>query len=69
HLFNDYISGPAQPVVNRIRNLYLWEILIKLPKNADLMHQCKTIIKQQAAIIHNTKNLSGVIIIPDVDPV
>jgi len=69
HLFKDYISGPAQPVVNRIRNLYLWEILIKLPKNAELIHQCKTIIKQQAAIIHNTKNLSGVIIIPDVDPV
>lgn len=69
HKFGNYLNGPAQPVVDRIRNLYLWEILIKLPKDTTLISQCKNEIKQQIAIIHNTKNLSGVIILPDVDPV
>lgn len=67
--YQNFINGPAQPVIDRIRNLYLWEILIKLPKDASLINQCKTAIKQQIAIIHNTKNLSGVIILPDVDPI
>lgn len=67
--FKQYIQGPSQPVIDRIRNLYLWEILIKLPKDATIIHQCKIAILQQTAIIHNTKNLRGVMVVPDVDPV
>ena len=64
-----YLHGPAQPVVDRIRNMYLWEILIKLPKDTTLIQHAKMAIQQQIAIIHNTKNLRSVIILPDVDPV
>ncbi|MBX2930898.1 MAG: primosomal protein N' [Chitinophagaceae bacterium] len=67
--YQPYLQGPSQPVIDRIRNLYLWEILIKLPKDVSFIHQCKIAIFQQIAIIHNTKNLRGVMIVPDVDPI
>jgi primosomal protein N' (replication factor Y) len=67
--FEQYITGPAQPVVNRIRNQYLWDVLIKLPKNAALINQCKMQIEQQTAIIKFNKRYRSVSIIADVDPV
>jgi len=67
--YSKYLNGPAQPVVDRIRNQYLWEIMIKLPKNATLIHNCKKEIEQQTAIIHNNKNYRSVTILPDVDPI
>ncbi|TAH08904.1 MAG: primosomal protein N' [Sphingobacteriia bacterium] len=68
-LFGNYINGPSQPVVDRIRNQYLWEILLKLPKDAGLVQQCKTAIRQQTAIIQNNKRYRAVHIIPNTDPV
>lgn len=67
--FEKYLSGPAEPVVNRIRNLYLWELLIKLPKDAALIHRCKTEILQQMQIVQTNKNYRGVTIHADIDPV
>jgi primosomal protein N' (replication factor Y) len=67
--FEKYITGPAQPVVNRIRNQYLWDVLIKLPKNAKLIHQCKMQIEQQAAILKFNKRYRSVGIVADVDPI
>lgn len=68
-LFGNYINGPSQPVVDRIRNQYLWELLLKLPKDAGLVQQCKTAIRQQTAIIQNNKRYRAVHIIPNTDPV
>ena len=67
--FKQYLNGPAQPPVDRIRNQYLWEILIKLPKDANLINQCKLEIKQQTAIIKSEKRYGSVSIVVDVDPV
>lgn len=67
--YSAYLNGPAQPVVDRIRNQYLWEIMIKLPKDAALINQCKKEIQQQTIIIQNHKNYRSVTILPDVDPV
>ncbi len=67
--FSHECNGPAQPVIDRIRNQYLWEILIKLPKDARRIKQCKTEIRQQAVIIQSNKRYRGVTIIADVDPV
>jgi primosomal protein N' (replication factor Y) len=67
--FEKYITGPAQPVINRIRNQYLWDVLLKLPKNAQLMQQCKLQIDQQTAILKFNKRYRAVDIVPDVDPV
>jgi len=66
--FPKEISGPAQPVIDRIRNQYLWELLIKLPKNMQHIGQCKQMIIQQTAIIQSNKRYSSVRIIVDVDP-
>ncbi len=62
-------NGPAQPVVDRVRNQYLWEILIKLPKDAKRINQCKREIQQQTIIIQTNKRYRSVTILPDVDPV
>lgn len=67
--FGHYCNGPAQPVVDRVRNQYLWEIMIKLPKDARLINQCKKEIQQQTIIIQTTKRYRSVTILPDVDPV
>jgi primosomal protein N' (replication factor Y) len=66
--FEKNISGPAPPVVNRIRNQYLWDVLIKLPKNTQLINQCKLQVEQQIAILKFNKRYRSVDIIPDVDP-
>ncbi|MEO6915633.1 MAG: primosomal protein N', partial [Chitinophagaceae bacterium] len=39
--FGKYMVGPAEPLVNRVRNLYLMELMIKLPKDAALIKSCK----------------------------
>ncbi|MEP6466860.1 MAG: primosomal protein N' [Parafilimonas sp.] len=67
--FEPYITGPAQPVINRLRNKYLWDLLLKLPKNAALINQCKTQIEQQTGILKFNKRYRSVDIIVDVDPV
>ena len=67
--FAPYLNGPAQPVVDRIRNQYIWEILIKLPKDASLINQCKKEIQQQTVIIQTNKLYRSVTVLPDVDPV
>lgn len=67
--FGAECNGPAQPVVDRVRNQYLWEILIKLPKDAKRIQLCKREIRQQAVIIQSNKRYRSVTILPDVDPV
>ncbi|MES2329133.1 MAG: primosomal protein N' [Bacteroidota bacterium] len=67
--FGAECNGPAQPVVDRVRNQYLWEILIKLPKDAGRINLCKREIQQQAVIIQSNKRYRSVTILPDVDPV
>ena len=67
--FADQSNGPAQPVVDRVRNQYLWEILIKLPKDAKRINFCKQEIQQQTIIIQSNKRYRSVTILPDVDPV
>lgn len=67
--FGEFIVGPAEPVINRIRNQYLMEILFKLPKDASLIKQCKSAIKEQIAVFHQQKKFRSVVVIPDVDVV
>lgn len=64
-----YVSGPAEPAVNRVRNQYLFELLLKLPKDAQFIRRCKQDIWQQIAIIQSNKRYRSVTIIVDVDAV
>lgn len=67
--YASYIQGPAEAIIPRIRNKYLWEILLKLPKDLALIDQCKKEILQQAAILFSYKRFASLTIQPDVDPV
>lgn len=67
--FKTYINGPAQPPVDRIRNQYLWELLLKLPKDTKLIEQCKAAIKQQIIILNNHPTYARVTVVIDVDAV
>jgi primosomal protein N' (replication factor Y) len=67
--YDKYLVGPAEPVVNRVRNQYLMELLLKLPKDARTINLCKKLIHDQVAILHNDKRFRSVVILPDVDAV
>ncbi|MDP4263298.1 MAG: primosomal protein N' [Bacteroidota bacterium] len=67
--YGNYIVGPAEPVINRVRNQYLIELLLKLPKDRRLIAQCKKDLLEQVAVLHNEKRFRSVVIVPDVDVV
>ncbi len=66
--FGNYLIGPAAPVVNRVRNQYRMELVIKLPKEAGLVQQCKEQIEILTAHLHQQPPFKSVTVIPDVDP-
>lgn len=65
---NDFVVGPAAPVVNRIRSLYLMDILLKLPKDALMLQQYKKVIVNYFNLLHAEKKFRSVVLIADVDP-
>ncbi|HEV8080691.1 MAG TPA: primosomal protein N' [Chitinophagaceae bacterium] len=64
---NDFVVGPAAPVVNRIRSLYLMEILLKLPKDVHMLKQHKKVIANHFNLLHAEKKFRSVTLIADVD--
>ncbi|MBS1602666.1 MAG: primosomal protein N' [Bacteroidetes bacterium] len=67
--FGPYMVGPAEPVVGRIRNQYLMELMLKLPKDGHTINFAKHVIQQQTAIVQNSQKWKSVVIIPDVDAI
>ncbi|MCL6523066.1 MAG: primosomal protein N' [Thermoflavifilum sp.] len=63
------IIGPASPPVSRIRNQYLQEILIRLPRQLSRLQAYKEHILARCASLQENKEFKAVRIIPDVDPV
>ena len=64
----DFIVGPASPVINRIRSMYLMELLVKLPKDAVMLQQYKRYIINHFNLLHAEKKFRSVTLIADVDP-
>lgn len=67
--FGAYLVGPAEPVIGRIRNQYLMELLIKLPRDGALINRCKREILEETAMLHQDKSFRSVTVVADVDPV
>ena len=67
--YENYIVGLAEPVINKIRNLFLMELLLKLPRDTKLISQCKQDILYQITALHNERSFKSVVIVPDVDVV
>lgn len=65
----NYIVGPAEPVIGRIRNQYLMELLLKLPRDSKIINQCKRDLLEQIAILHQDKSFRSVTVMADVDAV
>lgn len=65
--FGNYLVGPAEPIVNRVRNQFLMELLIKLPREAQVIQRCKQQIQEQIAIMHQNQRFRKVVAIIDVD--
>jgi len=66
--FGDHIMGPSEPVIGRVRNMYLMEILLKMPKDIKSIDFAKHLIHQQMAILQNDRAFRSVVVQPDVDP-
>ena len=64
---NDFVVGPAAPVVGRIRNQYLMELLIKLPLDMKQIQQYKKVIRNHFNLLLSQKQFRSVTMIADVD--
>jgi len=65
----EHLIGPAAPVINRVRNMYLMEILIKLSKDAAHIQIQKKVISNCIDLLKAEKRFRSIVLIPDVDPV
>lgn len=63
------LVGPAAPLVARVRNNYLQEMLIKLPREARLIAHIKRVLQEFIIQLKTEKRFRSVVIIPDVDGV
>ena len=67
--YGQYLVGPAEPVINRIRNQHLMELLIKLPRDAKMIANCKKDMLEQVALLHQHKSFKSVTVVNNVDVV
>jgi primosomal protein N' (replication factor Y) len=62
------ILGPAQPLINRIRNKYIWEVFVKISTKKDALQIAKKQIQNYLLLIHTHTQFKSVHIIIDIDP-
>lgn len=60
--------GPAEPVINKIRNQFLMEISLKLPTETKKLQAQKQIVKNNIDLVKTQKKFRSVTFITDVDP-
>jgi primosomal protein N' (replication factor Y) (superfamily II helicase) len=65
----EYVVGPAAPVISRIRNLYIMELMIKLPKEHGKSGIYKKVIANHINLLHSEAAYKSVVVVADVDPV
>lgn len=65
----EFVIGPAAPVVGRLRNQYLMEIMLKLPKEPGMSIRYKKVIRNHINLVLSEKQFKSITIIADVDPV
>jgi primosomal protein N' (replication factor Y) len=66
--FGDYLIGPAEPVINRVRNKYIYEILLKLPRSSEQNSQARIMIQQSILMLQSEASLKLVHVQINVDP-
>jgi primosomal protein N' (replication factor Y) len=63
------LLGPTEALVSRVRNQYVFEMIIKLPLDVNYLQQVKSQLFQLSLLIPKEKGMSGLQILIDVDPV
>jgi primosomal protein N' (replication factor Y) (superfamily II helicase) len=67
--YDQFLNGPAEPPISRVRNQYIYELLLKLPKQLTLLQDCKQRLQNFIVDLHHEKAFSRVQVIIDVDSV
>jgi primosomal protein N' (replication factor Y) len=67
-LGSNRVLGPESPIVNRIRNQYLKDIIIKLEKENINLKAIKEMIRKEMQEVCTQKEFRQVTIVADVDP-
>lgn len=63
------ILGPQEPVISRIRNMYIREIYIKVEKQGINVNKVKEILYLKSNELQKVKKMNGLRVVFDVDPV
>jgi primosomal protein N' (replication factor Y) len=66
--FSERVIGPEFPLVSRIRNYYIKNIMLKFERDLVSINKAKAIIREVITQFQTTKLSKGSIIQPDVDP-
>lgn len=61
--------GPGQPMISKIRNEFLYALLIKIPRNQGRLPELKAELHNTAHQLQNDKKFRSVRVVFDVDPV
>lgn len=67
-VFKQNLLGPEYPVVSRIKNQYIKQVLIKIDRNSNTL-KVKEIIKEQIEAFKHIQDFKSVTISVDVDPI
>jgi len=68
-LKNVDMLGPYEPLISKIRDLYLMEIIIKIPRNSNVLDGTKSIIQHYGNHLRQEKEFRQVLVFYDVDPI
>lgn len=67
--FGNLVTGPADPVIGRVRNMYIVELLLKVKRDSASVTHAKSLLKEQIALLQLDKNMRSVFVQIDVDPI
>ena len=62
------VLGPAQPLVNRVRNKYIWELCVKISTQSNQLQIAKKQLAHYIGLIQVHPRYKSVQIIIDIDP-
>jgi primosomal protein N' (replication factor Y) len=63
------VLGPGEPMISKIRNLYLMNILLKIARGKGDLHQIKLSLHQNIQSLLKEKEFRSAKVVIDVDPV
>ncbi|MEO7445418.1 MAG: primosomal protein N', partial [Ferruginibacter sp.] len=64
----DYVTGPAAPAVGRVKNNFIMELMVKLPREQGMGMKYRQVIQNHINLLQADKLYRPVSIVPDVDP-